>query len=188
MQLFFAIIIGLSFGFILQKVGAANPQRIIDMLRLKDFHLMKAIFTGIGLSSLLLFALMAAGLIDHSHLSVKTAYTGVALGGAIMGIGWAVSGFCPGTGLVAAGSLRRDAPFFILGGLTGALLFTLIYGFIKSSALFDKIAGGKATLAGTGVESYTALLPAVPALAIAGGIGIVFILIAWKLPGGISEE
>ena len=44
MEIVKAIFIGLLFGFILQKSGAANPQRIIDMLRLKDFHLMKAKF------------------------------------------------------------------------------------------------------------------------------------------------
>ncbi|VGO22272.1 DUF6691 family protein [Pontiella sulfatireligans] len=188
MELLFAILIGTAFGFILQKAGAANPQRIIDMLRLKDFHLMKAIFLGIGSSSLLLFALLALGWVDSSHVSVKTAYSGVILGGAIMGIGWAVSGFCPGTGLVAAGARRKDALFFTLGGLAGALLFTLIYGSIKSSALFEKIGEGKITLAETGIESYTALLPSVPGVAVAGGIGIVFILIAWKLPKGSPSE
>jgi uncharacterized membrane protein YedE/YeeE len=187
MELIAAILIGTFFGFVLQKSGAANPQRIIDMLRLKDFHLMKAIFSGIGLSSLLLFVLLAAGWIDQSHLSVKTAYSGVILGGAIMGLGWAVSGFCPGTGLVAAGAQRKDALLFILGGLAGALLFTLMYGAVKSSALFEKIGGGKATLAETGIENYTTLVPAVPALALAGGIAIVFMLIAWKLPQGSSE-
>lgn len=99
-----------------------------------------------------------------------------------MGIGWAVSGFCPGTGLVAVGAQRKDALFFILGGLVGALIFTVIYGSIESAALFEKIGGGKATLAETGIEKYTALLPAIPAVAVAGIIGIVFILIAWKLP------
>ena len=188
MELIFAIVIGTAFGFILQKSGAANPQRIINMLRLKDFHLMKAIFTGIGLSSLLLFMLMALGCMDISHLSIKTSYGGVILGGAIMGVGWAVSGFCPGTGLVAAGARRKDALFFILGGLAGAFIFTLSYGSMKSTVLFEKIAGGKATLAETGLENCTALLPAIPALAVAGGIGILFILIAWKLPQESGTE
>ena len=44
MNIILAIVLGLLFGFILQKIGAANPQITINMLRLKDFHLMKAIF------------------------------------------------------------------------------------------------------------------------------------------------
>lgn len=181
MELIFALLIGFLFGFVLQKVGAANPQKIIDMLRLKDFHLMKAIFTGIGLSSLLLFIFLALGWADVGHLSVKSAYVGVIIGGALMGLGWAISGYCPGTGLVAAGALRKDAPFFLLGGLAGAFIFTLIYGALKATALFSAI-GGKVTLAETGSEKYSALLPTFPALALAGALGVLFIAIAWFLP------
>lgn len=188
MEIILAILIGSFFGFVLQKSGAANPQRIVGMLRLKDFHLMKTIFLAIGLSSLLLFVLLVLGWINPGHLSVKTAYVGVALGGGIMGMGWAISGFCPGTGLVAAGALRRDALFFILGGLVGAGLFIVVYAPLASTALFEKIAGGKATLAATGVEKYSALLPALPALAVAGTLAVLFILIAWRLPQGGGEE
>jgi uncharacterized membrane protein YedE/YeeE len=182
MEIFLAIFIGLLFGFVLQKAGAANPQRIIDMLRLKDFHLMKAILSGIGLSSFVLFALMALGIIDNGNLSVKTAHIGVIIGGAILGLGWAISGFCPGTGVVAAGARRKDAIFFILGGLAGAFVFTLVYGCLGTTSVFNEIGGGKATLAETGVEKYTTLVPSVPAIVIAGGIAIVLIFIAWKLP------
>lgn len=181
MELFLAIFLGLFFGFVLQKCGATNPQRIIDMLRLKDFHLMKAILSGIGLSSLVLFILLALGVIDNGNLSVKSSYIGVPLGGAILGAGWAISGFCPGTGVVAAGAGRKDALFFILGGLVGAFAFMLIYGTLKSTVLFSAL-GGKATLAETGVEKFTPLILSVPALVVAGGIAIFFIFLAWVLP------
>lgn len=69
MKIILAISIGLSFGFVLQKVGAANPQRIINMLRLKDLHLMKVIFLGLGISSLILFVLIALEFLDVGHLS-----------------------------------------------------------------------------------------------------------------------
>jgi hypothetical protein len=48
MDIVLAIILGIFFGFALQRVGATNPQNIINMLRLKDLHLMKAIFFAIG--------------------------------------------------------------------------------------------------------------------------------------------
>lgn len=182
MEILLAILLGLFFGFVLQKAGAANPERIIDMLRFKDFHLMKTIFLGIGLSSLLLFTLMALGIVDNSNLSVKTANIGVIIGGAIMGTGWALAGFCPGTGVVAAGAGRKDALSFIIGGLVGAFLFTLAYGLLKSSFLFNKIAGGKVTLAATNPEKYITLISSIPSVAVAGALAIVFIFIAWKLP------
>jgi len=181
MNIILSIVLGVLFGFVLQKVGAANPQKIIDMLRLKDFHLMKAIFLGIGVSSLALFALLAIGAIDGGNLSVKSSYLGVIIGGAILGLGWAIAGFCPGTGLVAVGAGRKDALSFILGGLSGAFIFMLIYAPLKASFLFNEL-GGKVTLAATGNEKFAALLPSLPGIAVAGVIAIVFIAIAWKLP------
>ena len=181
MTIIFAIIVGFMFGFVLQKIGAANPHNLINMLRLKDFSLMKSILLGIGGSSFALFVLLSLGLMDVSHISVKGAYVGVIVGGAILGLGWSISGFCPGTGVVAAGTGRKDAMFFIIGGLTGAFLFTLAYSYLKETFLFDDIAG-KASLVATGNEKFEALLPSVPSVAVAGAIAVVFVLIAWKLP------
>ncbi|MEN8198767.1 MAG: DUF6691 family protein [Thermodesulfobacteriota bacterium] len=181
MNIVLAVCLGFFFGFVLQKTGAANPQKIINMLRLRDFHLMKAIFLGIGLSSLGLFGLISAGIIDPGHLSVKSSYTGVIAGGVLLGMGWALSGFCPGTGVVAAGSGRRDALVFILGGLAGAFLFTLSYASLKGTFLFNKL-GGKVTLAATGNEKFAALFPAISPLALAGGIALLFITIGLILP------
>jgi len=182
MEIILAIFLGLLFGFVLQKTGAANPQKIINMLRLKDLHLMKAIFFGIGLSSLLLFVLLGLGIAESGNLNVKTAYIGVIIGGGLLGIGWAVSGFCPGTAVVAAGAKRKDALFFILGGLVGAFIYMLMYSSIESTFLFDKIGGGKATLALTGIDNYPTLIPSIPAVFVAGTIGALFMFIAWKLP------
>jgi hypothetical protein len=181
MTIFLAIILGILFGFALQRVGATNPQNIINMMRLKDLHLMKAIFFAIGISSTLLFLLMAVGIIDVGHLSVKSSYIGVIVGGGLLGLGFAVAGYCPGTGLTALADGRKDALIFILGGLIGALIYTLIYGSIQGSWLFNKIAGGKVMLA-TGSDEFQALLPFIPGTFLAAAIGIVFMVIAWKLP------
>ena len=181
MNLILSIFLGFLFGFVLQKVGAANPQKIIDMLRLRDLHLMKAILFGIGVSSLVLFALLAVGLIDAAHISVKASYVGVIVGGVLLGLGWTIAGFCPGTGLVAAGAGRKDALFFILGGLLGAFVFTLLYAPLKATFLFANL-GGKTTLAATGNAKFAALLPSIPAIVLAGGIAVVLMIVAWKLP------
>lgn len=181
MNIVLAIILGVFFGFALQRVGANNPQNIINMLRLKDLHLMKAIFFAIGMSSSLLFLLMTFGVIDSGHLSVKSSYVGVIVGGALLGIGFAIAGYCPGTSLTAIADGRKDALFFIGGGLLGALLYTLVYGSIKETWLFDQIAGGKVMLA-TGSDKFEPLLPMIPGTLLAASIGVVFMLIAWKLP------
>lgn len=181
MTILLAILLGVFFGFALQRVGATNPQNIINMLRLKDLHLMKVIFFAIGISSTLLFVLMALGVINAGHLSVKASYIGVIAGGAILGLGFAVAGYCPGTGLTALADGRKDALFFVGGGLLGALLYTLVYGSIKGSWLFGEIAGGKVMLA-TGSDKFQALAPMVPGALLAAVIGIAFMVIAWRLP------
>ncbi|VEN74910.1 conserved membrane hypothetical protein [Candidatus Desulfarcum epimagneticum] len=182
MSIILAIVIGGLFGFVLERAGAADPEKIINMLRLKDLHLMKAILFGIGISSLALFSLMGAGVMGNSHLSVKASYVGVVAGGCLLGLGWSLSGFCPGTGLAAAGARRRDALFYILGGLVGAFLFTLSYGSLKSGFLFQKLFGGKATLAATGIDGYPALAGSIPGWMMAGGVALAFIVIACLLP------
>jgi len=151
------------------------------MMRLKDLHLMKAIFFAIGISSTLLFLLMSIGIIDPGHLSVKSSYIGVIVGGALLGLGFAVAGYCPGTSVAALADGRKDALFFVGGGLIGALIYTLIYGSIQNTWLFDTIAGGKVMLA-TGSDKFQALLPFMPGTLLAAVIGIFFMLIAWKLP------
>ena len=186
MQIILAIVLGVLFGFVLHRVGASNPQRIIDMLRLKDFHLMKAILFGIAVSSTLLFAGMAIGVIDASHMSVKTSYWGVIAGGMILGLGWAVAAYCPGTGVAALGDGRKDALFFVLGGLAGAFVYMLVYANVESTGLLEKILGGKSTLAMT-ETSYPALLENIPGIAVAFAIALIFAIIAWALPRSTSE-
>jgi hypothetical protein len=142
---------------------------------------MKAIFFAIGISSTLLFLMMSFGIINAGHLSVKSSYMGVIIGGAILGLGFALAGYCPGTGLTALADGRKDAWFFIGGGLVGAMIYTLVYGSIKGSWLFNTIAGGKVMLA-TGSDKFQALLPIMPGTLLAALIGVAFMVIAWKLP------
>jgi len=185
MQIILAIIIGTLFGFVLHRVGASNPQRIIDMLRLKDFHLMKAILFGIAVASALLFIGMMIGVIESSHLSVKTSYWGVIIGGLILGLGWAIAGYCPGTGIAAVGDGRKDALFFILGGLIGAFIYMIIFANVKSTNVLDKILGGNSTIAHT-ETLYPALIDNIPGIVIVLIISIVFAIIAWILPTSAS--
>ena len=137
-----AIVIGAAFGFALDRVGATNPGYIISMLRLGNLHLMKTILLAIGVSSVVLFAGLLAGVIDPGHLSVKTAYAGVIIGGALLGLGFAAAGYCPGTGLAAAATGRKDALFFTAGGLLGAAAYMGSYAWVKGTGVLDSIAGG----------------------------------------------
>ena len=187
MEIILAIILGTAFGFALDRAKASNPQKIINMLRLTDFHLIKVILFAIGFSSLILFILLATNIIDVGHLSVKSSYVGVIVGGGILGIGFAIGGYCPGTSVVAAGRGRKDAFVFIAGGLVGVFVYMLIFGLIKDTAIFTKIAGGSISLAETNPAKYSVLIGNLPALLVAGPIALLLMAIAFLLPNNKVE-
>lgn len=176
-----AVVIGAAFGAVLDRVGASNPNAINRMLNLTDLRLAKSILLAIGTGSALMFGGQMLGIVEVGHMSVKTAYAGVFLGGLMLGAGWAASGYCPGTGVVAVASGRKDALFFVAGGLLGAAAYMLTYPAWKASGLLDKIAGGAVTLGnvpGSKYESLTALPGDVLGLV----LGLGFVALAFALP------
>lgn len=187
MTIILAVVIGAAFGFTLDRIGATNPGLIIRMLNLTNLHLMKTILMGIGVASVLLFAGLLAGLVEPGHLSVKTAYTGVFVGGLLLGTGFAVAGYCPGTGLTAAATGRIDALFFALGGLVGAAAYMVTYPMIKATGLLDSILGGKATLGVIAGTKYPGLVTALSGELIGLVAGVALIGIAWLLPDRIGR-
>lgn len=181
MSILLAIVIGVAFGATLDRIGATSPNWIIRMLSLRNLHLMKTILLAIGTGSILMFAGQMLGVVDVMHMSVKTAYVGVFIGGLMLGAGWAASGYCPGTGVCAAASGRKDGWFFIAGGLLGAAAYMATYPSWKASGLLDKLAGGKVTLGTVPGAKFDGLM------ALSGDIlgivlGVVFVAVAFALP------
>lgn len=179
MTILLALVIGVAFGFVLERIGAANPSVLGRMLALFNLGLMKAILLAIGTASVLMFAGQMLGLVDVAHMSVKSAYAGVFIGGLLLGFGWAVAGYCPGTGVVAAATGRRDAWAFIAGGLLGAAAYMASYPMWKSSGLLD---GAKLTLGEVPGSGYDALFTGLPGDVVGVALGLAFIAVAFVLP------
>ena len=98
MTLAIGFFIGCVFGAILFLGGASSYRKILGTLLLKDMTIIKLMMTAIGVGTLGVYLLDQGGL---AHMNIKPAYIwGVIAGGAIFGVGWAVSGYCPGTCLV----------------------------------------------------------------------------------------
>lgn len=187
MEIILALLIGGAFGAVLDRIGASNPNLIGRMLNLTDLNLMKTILLAIGTGSILMFAGQMIGLVDVGHMSVKTAYAGVFVGGLLLGFGWALSGYCPGTGLVAAGAGRRDAFAFIAGGLLGAAAYMATYPAVKATGVLDGILGGKVTLGAVPGSGYDALT-GVPGDILGIVLGLVFVAIAFMLPSRLIGQ
>ena len=141
--LIIGFLIGCAFGAILYLGGATSYRRIMGTLLLKDMWIIKLMATAIGVGSLGVYLLDLGNL---AHMSIKPAYIwGVALGGAIFGIGWAISGYCPGTCVVGTSEGKKDAMFTLLGALVGAFLFSLVFPTIEST-LIENANFGQLTL------------------------------------------
>jgi uncharacterized membrane protein YedE/YeeE len=143
-----AIIIGLltgiAFGAILARVGASSYGMITNMLRLKDLTVMKFFFLAIAVGSVGMYLVDAIG---TAHIGIAPFYPlGIIVGGLIFGIGWALSGYCPGTSLVAMAEGKADAAVTVLGGLFGAIALVLTWDYIKP-ALVDPLNQGSQSLA-----------------------------------------
>jgi len=188
MEILLACLIGAAFGAALDRVGATNPGFIIGMLNLSNLHLMKTILLAIGVGSILMFGGQMAGLVEVGHMSVKGAYWGVIVGGAILGAGFAIAGYCPGTGLAAAATGRRDGISFILGGLAGAALYMGVFGGLEATWLLDAILGGKTTIGAVPGAEYPALLPGMRGDVVGLVLGVIFILVAVILPSRRSGQ
>jgi len=179
-----AIVIGAAFGAVLDRIGATDPNWIGKMLSLTNLHLMKAIMLAIGVGSVLMFGGQMLGLVDVGHMSVKTAYAGVFIGGLLLGAGWAAAGYCPGTGLGAAASGRKDAWFFIAGGLLGAAAYMLSYPFWKGTGL---LSGEKLTLGAVPGANYDSLTT-LPGDVLGLVMGLVIVAIAFALPDRLRGQ
>ncbi len=117
-------VIGFGFGAALEMGGFGDTRKLAAQFYLKDMTVLKVMFTAIIVAAVLIAGATAFGLLDMSRVWVNPTYLwpGI-LGGLIMGVGFVLGGFCPGTSLVAASTLKLDGMLFLLGALVGVWLF-----------------------------------------------------------------
>jgi hypothetical protein len=116
--------IGFGFGAILEMAGFGDTRKLAAQFYLRDMTVLKTMFTAIVVAALLLFGAASFGLLDLGRVWVNPTYLWPGIvGGLIMGVGFVVGGFCPGTSLVAAATLKVDGILFVLGALVGVGIF-----------------------------------------------------------------
>ncbi len=123
-NLLMAFLIGIGFGFVLESSGFSSSRKLAGMFYGYDTVVLKVFFTaGItAMLGLLFFSLF--GWIDLSQIYLNPTYMPSAIaGGVIMGAGFILGGFCPGTSVCAAVIGKIDAMVFIGGILLGILVF-----------------------------------------------------------------
>lgn len=137
-NLIVAVIMGLFFGFFLERGGLGNPHKLTGVFYLTDFAVPKAMFTAILVAATGLCLLSDLKVLDMSRVWIIPTFLWPQLvGGALFGLGYLISGYCPGTAVAGLASGRLDALVAMIGIGSGTLLFSMLYpwmeGFYKTS-------------------------------------------------------
>lgn len=127
-----AVLLGIFFGLFLERGGLANPRRLTGVFYLTDFAVPKVMFSAILVASLGLYLLADLGLIDLKRVWIVPTYFWPQLvGGAVFGVGFVMSGYCPGTAVAGLASGRLDALVTLVGIGVGSLIFAVLFPVIE---------------------------------------------------------
>jgi hypothetical protein len=123
-----ALFLGIAFGFILEQAGFSTSKKLVGLFYGYDFTVLRVFFTA-GVTAMIgVIALGHFGLLDINLVYINPTFLWSAIvGGFIMGLGFVVGGFCPGTSFCAAAIGKIDAMIFIAGSFIGVLIFAECY-------------------------------------------------------------
>ena len=123
------LVSGILFGFVMENAGFGSPLKLTAQFRLTDWTVFKVMFTAIVVAAFGLWLLRVVGFLKPDIVFVPQALVmASAVGGALVGAGFAIGGYCPGTSVVGASSGRLDAMVFIVGLMVGTAAFSWSYG------------------------------------------------------------
>ncbi|MFB3851496.1 MAG: YeeE/YedE thiosulfate transporter family protein [Acidobacteriota bacterium] len=128
-----ALLIGILFGAILEQAGFSTSKKLVGLFYGYDFTVLRVFFTA-GITAMVgVMAFVHFGLLDINLVYINPTFLWSAIvGGLIMGLGFVLGGFCPGTSVCAAAIGKIDAMIFIFGSFFGVLIFAEGYPAFES--------------------------------------------------------
>ncbi len=127
-----AVIFGVLFGFFLEVSGLGSPKKLNAQFSLRDWSVFKVMFVSVVVAAIGLWLLGGMEIIDIYSLYMPTTFFwAMLLGGALIGVGLNIGGYCPGTAVVGFFSGRIDGLFFIFGMIIGTGIFAVLYDLVK---------------------------------------------------------
>lgn len=119
-----ALLLGMAFGFVLEGSGFSSSRKIMGTFFGYDFVVLRVFFTAAVTSMLGLLFMDYFGWLDFSQLYIHPAYiTSAIIGGVIMGLGFSLGGYCPGTSYCAVAIGKIDALAYSIGLFIGIFVF-----------------------------------------------------------------
>ena len=126
-----ALVLGTIFGWLLSRSGAADYDFIQKMFLLTDLQLYGIMGAAVAVTAPGLYVLRRRGrslLGRPISLAPKPSHRGNVIGGVLFGIGWSITGMCPGPIFVNLGEGKLTAIAALAGALIGAGSFASLYG------------------------------------------------------------
>ena len=130
------LLMGLVFGFALEKSRVFEPGMIVGQMQLRNFIMLKVFLTAVATGAVVLAILNGFGFVKLQPKAA--AYAADLVGGLLLGAGISLAGACPGTTLAQIGAGYRDAFFTLLGGLFGAIAFSYAQPWFDKTLLTQK--------------------------------------------------
>ncbi len=165
-SLIVAFAIGIAFGFFLERAGFGKARLLAAQFYFKDLRVLKVMFTAIVTAMVGVFFLARFGVLDLSLVYLTPTFLAPQIvGGLILGVGFVIGGYCPGTSCVSAATGRIDGIVYLAGMIGGLVGFAEIYPLI--APLVKLTPFGQVTLAQQFAIPYGFLVGAVVLMAIA---------------------
>jgi hypothetical protein len=122
-----ALILGLLFGWSLNKAGLTHYARIVNVYRFRDMTVMRFMLTALVVGGFAIQAGIDLGFATSAPIP-PTFMLANLVGGVVFGIGMATAGYCPGTIVAEAGEGRLDA---WVAGLSGLIVGAIVFGLLQ---------------------------------------------------------
>lgn len=127
-DLLVAAAVGIAFGWTLERAGLGDPPKLAGQFFLRDFTVLKVMMSALVTAMLGAFWLNRLGLVDLNEIYVpETFLLPQLVGGLVFGLGFVLSGLCPGTSCVAMASGRGEGAATVLGLLVGMVVMGLAF-------------------------------------------------------------
>jgi rhodanese-related sulfurtransferase/uncharacterized membrane protein YedE/YeeE len=141
-----AFVIGIGFGFFLERAGFGSGRKLAAQFYLRDLSVLKVMFTAIITAMTGVYLLSRMGMMDLSLVYlVPTFLVPQIVGGLLLGVGFVIGGYCPGTSCVSAVTGRIDGMVYVAGMIAGLLGFAEVYPYVQKYAQITPM--GQITLA-----------------------------------------
>jgi hypothetical protein len=140
-----AFITGIGFGFFLERAGFNSAKKLAAQFYFTDLTVFKVMFTAIVTAMVGLYYLSVIGFVDLSLVYLTPTFLlPQVVGGLILGVGFVIGGYCPGTSCVAVSTGRIDGMVYLGGIIFGILVFGEVFPLVSS--FYVSTAMGQITL------------------------------------------